>query len=69
MTTYGPQGATDGEKCSNMTETYTCPGCYTDYDKRVSRCDRCNAPLRCYKEEVPHYVCEVDERDERVDEE
>lgn len=59
MTTYGPQGATQGERCSNITATYTCPGCYTDYDKPVTSCTRCAAPLRCYTEQVPHYQCEI----------
>lgn len=57
--TFGRMGASVGDKCGNLDERYTCPGCYHDHFKEVSECECCGSPLECYEEEVTNYYCKI----------
>lgn len=62
--TYGKFDVPVGEKCGNLTDTYTCPGCYHDVDEDATECQNCSAPIRCYTEEVTNYYCQIRDPDE-----
>lgn len=57
--TYGKMDAAVGEKCGNLDDRFTCPGCYTDHFSIVTECSNCAAPLKCYEEEVTNYFCAI----------
>ena len=51
------------ESCSNMDERWTCPGCYQDFPKTISRgihtCTNCKRRVNCSIEKVPQYKAEL----------
>lgn len=55
-----------GDRCSNgpFDDRWTCPNCYHDHDGRVTRCAKCDVPLRCTKEQQWVAQCEIVEEGE-----
>lgn len=64
---FGKFDVSPGERCGNISEEYTCPGCYTTVDEGDTECSECKAPIRTYTEEVTNYYCEIRDPDEDDD--
>jgi len=41
------------------TPIWTCPGCYTDHEREVTKCDGCGRALECSTDYEPVTVCRL----------
>lgn len=65
--TFGKFDVAAGERCGNICEEYTCPGCYATVDEDATECHQCKAPIKTYTEEVTNYYCEIRDPEENDD--